>query len=95
MASRIVPPFKPHGFGRVRQFNALIFSVADMGCSPRKLNTDFYPSRIPDTKTSTKERGEKKIVAISFFVATNFTKLKIILLLKCSRQKFGPVFKEL
>jgi hypothetical protein len=35
--------------------------------------------RIPDPKTTTKERGEKKIVAIPFFVATNFTKLKIIL----------------
>jgi hypothetical protein len=44
---------------------------------------DFYPSRIPDPKTATKERGEKKFVFIPFFVATNFTKLKIILFLKC------------
>jgi hypothetical protein len=41
---------------------------------------DFYPSRIPgsripDPKTGTKERGEKKFVVIPFFVATNFTKL--------------------
>jgi hypothetical protein len=34
-------------------------------------------SRIPDPKTATKERGEKKFVVIHFFVATNFTKLKI------------------
>ncbi len=47
---------------------------------------DFYPSRIPDLvsripdpKTATKERGEKKLVVIPFFVATNFTKLQIIL----------------
>jgi hypothetical protein len=32
-------------------------------------------SRIPDPKTATKERGEKKLVVIPFFVATNFTKL--------------------
>jgi hypothetical protein len=38
---------------------------------------DFYPSRISDPKTATKERGEKK------FVVTNFTKLKTILVLKC------------
>jgi hypothetical protein len=36
---------------------------------------DFYPSRIPNPKTATKENGEKIFVDISFFVATNFTKL--------------------
>jgi hypothetical protein len=40
-------------------------------------------SRIPDLasriqKTATKERVEKKLIVIFFFVATNFTKLKII-----------------
>ncbi len=50
---------------------------------------------IPDPKTATKERNEKKLVVITFFGATNFTKLKIILFLKCWRKKFGPVFKEL
>jgi hypothetical protein len=29
--------------------------------------------RIPDPKTATKERGEKKLVVMPFFVATNFT----------------------
>jgi hypothetical protein len=33
---------------------------------------DFYPSRIPDPKTATKERGEKNL--LSFIVATYFTK---------------------
>jgi hypothetical protein len=32
---------------------------------------------------ATEERGEKKFAAIAFFVATKFTKLKIILFLKC------------
>jgi hypothetical protein len=31
-------------------------------------------SRIPDPKTGTKERGEKKIFVKNFFVALNFTK---------------------
>jgi hypothetical protein len=56
---------------------------------------DFYPSWIPDPKTATKERGEKKFVVITFYVATNFTKLEIILVLKCGRKNFGPIFKEL
>jgi hypothetical protein len=38
--------------------------------------------RIPDPKTATKERGEKKFVVITFYLATNFTKLQIILVLK-------------
>jgi hypothetical protein len=39
-------------------------------------------SRIPHPKTATKERGEKKFVVITFYVATNFTKLQLILVLK-------------
>jgi hypothetical protein len=46
-------------------------------------DSDFNPSQIPDPKTATKERGEKKLVVIPFYIATNFTKLKIILVLKC------------
>jgi hypothetical protein len=57
-------------------------SVADPGCLCRLPYPDFYPSRIPDPKTATKERGEKKIVVIPFYLATNFTKLNIILVLK-------------
>jgi hypothetical protein len=49
-------------------------------------------SRIPDPKTTTKERGKKNL---PFNVATNFTKLYIISVLKCWRKKFGPIFKEL
>ncbi len=44
-------------------------------------------SRIPDPKTATKERGEKKIVVIPCLVATNFTKLNIVLCLSCWRKK--------
>jgi hypothetical protein len=58
-------------------------SVADPGCLSRIPDPDFYSFRIPDPKTATKERGEKKLFVKPFLVATNFTKLKIILFLKC------------
>jgi hypothetical protein len=58
-------------------------SVADPGCLSRIPDPDFYPSRILDPKTARKERGEKKLVVITFYVATNVTKLQIILVLKC------------
>jgi hypothetical protein len=48
-------------------------SVADPGCLFRIPDPDFYSSRIPDPKTATKERGEKKSVVIPFFVATKLT----------------------
>jgi hypothetical protein len=76
--------------------------VADPGCLswipvPGSL---FLPipdpgSLIPDPKTATKVRGENFFFVKHFFVATNFTKCKIILFLNCSRKKFGPNFKEL
>jgi hypothetical protein len=54
------------------------------------LDPDFYPfrisdlgSRIPDPKTATEERSEKKLVIIPFYEATNFTNLKINLVLNC------------
>jgi hypothetical protein len=63
---------------------AKYLSVADPGCLSRILILPIPDpgSRIPDPKTATKERGEKKFV-ITFYVATNFTKLQIILVLKC------------
>ena len=43
----------------------------------------FLPIPDPGSKNSNKREGWKKIVVITFYVATNFTKLKIILVLKC------------
>jgi hypothetical protein len=39
---------------------------------------DLYPSRIPDPKTATKERGEKKICCRTrtFFCSQKFYKIK-------------------
>ncbi len=52
----------------------------------------FLP--IPDPKTATKERGEKKSVVIPFLVAINFTKLKIILFLNAEEKKLGQFPKN-
>ncbi len=41
-----------------------------------------------------KREGWKILVVITFYVATNFTKLQIISVLNCWRKKFGPIFKE-
>jgi hypothetical protein len=84
-----------HSFAYHVAYFCIIDSVADPGCLSRSPDPDFFPSRIPDPKTATKERGEKKLFVIPFYEATNFTKLKIILVLKCRRKKFGPIFKEL
>ncbi len=61
-----------------------------------------YPSTVlrirdvdPGSKKRNKREGLKKFVGKPFFVAINFTKLKIILFLKCWRKIFWPVFKEL
>ncbi len=72
-------------------------SVADPGCLSRIPDPDFYPSRIPDpgSKNSNKRQGWKFFFFEPFFVATNFTKLNIILFLICWRKKFGAIFQEL
>jgi hypothetical protein len=57
-------------------------SVADPGCLSRIPDPDFYRFRIPDPKTATKERGEKKLLS-NLFCSHKFTKFKIILFLKC------------
>ena len=44
-------------------------------------------------KKQQQKRGEKKFV-MPFYVATNFTKLNIILVLKCWGKKFGPFSKN-
>jgi hypothetical protein len=62
-------------------------SVADPGCLSRIPDPDFYPSRIPDLgsripKQQQKRGLKKNFFVIPFYLATNFTKLNIILVLK-------------
>jgi hypothetical protein len=61
---------------------------------PRARILNFYSSRIPDPKTATKVRGEKKIVVIPFFVATNFTKLINFLFLKSWKKNLAQFSKN-
>ncbi len=51
--------------------------------------------RIPDPKTATKERDEKKIFVIPFYVATNFTKLKIIFSFEVLKKKIWANFQKI
>jgi hypothetical protein len=60
-----------------------VWRIRDVYPGSRILIFTHPGSRIPDPKTATKERGEKKFVVIPFLVVTNFTKLNIILFLKC------------
>ncbi len=60
---------------------------------------DFYPFRIPDLgsriQKQQQKRGVKKnLLSKPFFVATNFTKLKIILFFKCWRKNLGQFSKN-
>jgi hypothetical protein len=63
-----------------------VLRTRDVYPGSRISDPDFYPCRIPDQKTATKERVEKNFFVIPFFVATNFTKLKIILFVKSCRK---------
>ena len=66
--------------GWVSKLEEWVASVADPVYLGSRILIFTHPgSRIPDPKTATKERGEKKLVVVPFFVATNFTKYKIIL----------------
>ncbi len=55
---------------------------------------DFYPFRIPDPKTATKERGEKFFYVKPFFVAKNVTKLKMISFLN-AEEKIWASFQRI
>jgi hypothetical protein len=59
----------------------LYYSVADPGCLSRIPDPDFYPSRISDLGSRIQKQQQKRGVKINFYVATNFTKLQIILVL--------------
>jgi hypothetical protein len=53
----------------------------------------LYPSRIPDPKTSTKERGEKKIVVIPI-CSHKFHKIENYFIFEMLKKKISPIFKE-
>jgi hypothetical protein len=79
-----------------------ISSVADSGCLSRIPDPDFYPSRIPDLrsqvpdpKTATKERGEKKLDVKPFYVATKFNKIVNYFSFKVLKTKIWANFQRI
>ena len=52
-------------------------------------------SRIPDPKTATKERGEKKLVVKSFYVATKFNKIVKYFSVKVIKKKILANFQRI
>ncbi len=54
----------------------------------------FLPIPDPGSKNSNKIERWKKISCHTFFVVTNFTKLNIMLFLKCLRQNLGQFSKN-
>jgi hypothetical protein len=56
---------------------------------------DFYPSQIPDPKTATKERGEKKLIFIPFFEATNFKNKKVFLIFEMHKKNIWANFQRM
>jgi hypothetical protein len=59
----------------VLEYQYILPNVADPGCLSQIPDPDFYPFRIPDPKTATKERDEKKLTVKPFFVARKFHKI--------------------
>jgi hypothetical protein len=67
-------------------------SVADPGCLSRNPDPDFYPSWIPDPKTATKERVEKKLVVINSHKFHKIVQYSIFAMLK---KNFWANFKRI
>ena len=74
----------------------VVTSVADPGCLSRIPDPDFtHPgSRIPDPKTATKERGEKKM--LSYFLCSHkFHKIKNYFSLEVLKKKIWANFQRI
>jgi hypothetical protein len=70
-------------------------SVADPGCLSRIPDPDFYPPRIPDPKTTTKERGEKKFVVINFLCSHKFHKIANYFSFRVLKKKIWANFQRI
>jgi hypothetical protein len=56
---------------------------------------DFYPSRIPDPKTATNERGEKKINCYTFFSSHKFHKIENYFIFEMLKKKIWANFQRI
>jgi hypothetical protein len=56
---------------------------------------NFYPSRIPDPKTATEERSEKKISCHTFLCSIKFHKIDTYFSFEVLKKKIWPNFQRL
>jgi hypothetical protein len=69
----------------------ILYSDANPGCLSR-IVIFTYPSRIPDPKTATIERGGKEFVVIPFFCSHKFHKIKNYFIFEMLKKKIWPSF---
>jgi hypothetical protein len=69
-------------------------SVADPGCLSRIPDPDFYPSRIPDPNTATKDRGEKYFLS-NHFCSHKFHKTEYYFIFDMLKKKIWPNFPRI
>jgi hypothetical protein len=70
-------------------------SVADPGCLSRILIFTHTGSRIPNPKTATKERGEKKISCHTFLCSHKFHKIVNYLSFEAVKKKIRANFQRI
>jgi hypothetical protein len=73
----------------------VIYSVADPGCLSQILIFTHRGSRIPDPKTATKERDEKKLVVIPFFCSHKFYKIENYFIFEMLKKKIWANFQRI
>jgi hypothetical protein len=77
-------------------FSYLQPSVADPGCLSRIPDPDFYPSRIPDPKTATKERLKKNLMSYrTFLFSYKFHKIVHYLSFEVQKKKIWANFQRI
>ncbi len=62
---------------------------------PGSRNLNFFPSRIPDPKTATKERGEKKIYCHTFLCSQKFHNIVNYFIFEVLKKKIWPNFQRI
>jgi hypothetical protein len=68
-------------------------SVADPGCLFRIPDPDFHPSRIPDPKTATKERGD--LMSYLFMYSHKFHKIVHYFTFEVLKKKIWAYFQRI
>jgi hypothetical protein len=81
-------------FSWMTEIFTVVCSVADPGCLSRIPNPDFYPSRILDPKTATKEKSEKNLLS-SFFCSHKFHKIEYYFIFEMLKKNIWANFQRI